>query len=703
MKMNSITNALAAASSSYLRSARHQPVHWHEWGAEAFALAASADKPILLDIGAVWCHWCHVMDRESYEDPDLADVINQYFIAIKVDRDERPDVDARYQAAVAAISGQNGWPLTAVLTPDGKPFFGGTYFPREERYGRPGFERVLLTMADAWKTQREDVLESSGSVLAAIEQQESFAGYAGKVSLGLVEQMAVSAVDKFDSVHGGFGSQPKFAYASAIDLLLDVAVRTGNAAAQQAVVVTLEKMARGGVYDHLAGGFHRYSVDEAWVVPHFEKMLYDNAQLLANYVHAFQSYADPKSARVARDIIRWLDTSMSDRVRGGFFASQDADINLDDDGDYFTWTREEAAGALAENELEVAALFYDIGDLGDMHHNPAKNVLHNRYALETVAARVGKTPEEAGKLLESARARLLAAREQRPTPFIDTTIYTNWNALTVSAYLQAAQVLRLSQAKEFALLTLDRLLREGFSPERGLSHVISYDGGTADKQVPGMLDDYALLIHACVEAWIGTGSIKYYDAAMTLAERMIEEFYDAEHGGFWDTSQKGGETLGALTAARKPLQDSASPAGNPAAAAALLRLEALNGRADFREVAQRTLELYAQVVPHFGLYAGSYGSALQRLLTPAVQVIVVGDDSVADDLEAAALLGYLANKSVIRLPRVEVTGTLPPMLAETVPWLPDAGSGESFAVVCKGNTCLPPMKDPETLLESLRN
>src|SRR5580658_647702 len=523
--MTEPTNSLAEASSSYLRSAMHQPVQWHEWGAEAFARAAGEDKPILLDIGAVWCHWCHVMDRESYEDPQLAAVINQNFIAVKVDRDERPDVDTRYQAAVAAISGQNGWPLTAVLTPQGQPFFGGTYFPRDDRYGRPGFERVLRSMVDAWKTRRDEVLESAGSVVAAIEQNENFAGRSDSLSMSIVDKMVASALEKFDRHHGGFGAQPKFAHPSAIDLLLDVSGRTGNEAAREAAVVTLEKMALGGVYDHLGGGFHRYSVDEAWVVPHFEKMLYDNAELLKNYVHAFQSYVGVESARVAKDIIRWMDTWLTDRERGGFYASQDADISLDDDGDYFTWTRAEAGAVLTAEEMEIAAAYYDIGDLGDMHHNPAKNVLHVKQTLDAVAARAGKTRAEAQGLLASAHSRLYAARGKRPTPFIDTTVYTNWNALAVSAYLEAAQVLRLPAVKAFALLTLDRLLGEGLHPERGLAHVISYTGGAGTKWVAGMLDDYAFLTHACLDGWLATGAAKYYRTAMDLAERMIAEFY----------------------------------------------------------------------------------------------------------------------------------------------------------------------------------
>src|SRR5580698_8682892 len=385
MSKDELRNALNRAASSYLRSAMHQPVYWQEWGPEAFDLAAQLDKPILLDVGAVWCHWCHVMDRESYEDAPLAATINEHFVAIKVDRDERPDVDARYQAAVQAISGQGGWPLTAILTPDGRPFFAGTYFPREDRYGRPGFERVLLTLANAWKTRRTEVLESAASVIAAIEHGETFSARGEGLSLGIVGKLAQSAVAQFDPHHGGFGSQPKFPHPAALDLLIDVAARTGNEAAKQAATVTLQKMARGGVYDQLAGGFHRYSVDERWVVPHFEKMLYDNAGLLGNYVHAFESFVDPDSARVAKDIIRWMDDALTDRERGGFYASWDADLSLDDDGDYFTWTRAEAAAVLTPSELALVEPYYDLGELGDMHHNPQKNVLHRKFTNEEVA------------------------------------------------------------------------------------------------------------------------------------------------------------------------------------------------------------------------------------------------------------------------------------------------------------------------------
>jgi uncharacterized protein YyaL (SSP411 family) len=295
-------NSLAKAASAYLRSAMHQPVDWQEWGEAAFERAQREDKPILLDIGAVWCHWCHVMDRESYEDAATAKIINDHFIAVKVDRDERPDVDTRYQAAVSSISGQGGWPLTAFLTPEGLPFFGGTYFPPQDQHGRPGMQRVLLTMAEAFQTRRNEVNESAGSVMQAIEHNETFEGGAPDPGAELVAKLIAATLKHFDGRNGGFGSQPKFPHSAAVDLLIDTASRVpteprGNEAARLAAMVTLEKMSKGGIYDHLAGGFHRYSVDERWVVPHFEKMAYDNSELLKNYVHAFQTFVEPECAR----------------------------------------------------------------------------------------------------------------------------------------------------------------------------------------------------------------------------------------------------------------------------------------------------------------------------------------------------------------------------------------------------------------------
>jgi uncharacterized protein YyaL (SSP411 family) len=380
-------NSLAHASSAYLRSAMHQPVQWHEWGEEAFASAQRENKPMLLDIGAVWCHWCHVMDRESYDDAEVAAIVNEHFIAVKVDRDERPDIDSRYQAAVSAVSGQGGWPLTAFLTPDGKPFYGGTYFPPNDGYGRPSFKRVLISIANAYKEKHGDVIEQAKMVESAIAQAESFAGRSGRVSHRIIAAIQKSAFSMFDAQRGGFGQAPKFPHPSALDLLIERYARVADESLRNLIVTTLEHMADGGVYDQLAGGFHRYSVDERWVVPHFEKMCYDNSELLKNYVHGYQATGSEFFANVARDIIRWMDEWLSDRERSGFYASQDADISMDDDGDYFTWTLDEARAVLTEEEAQVAALHYDINEIGEMHHNPART-------CSTFARRSRKLPAE---------------------------------------------------------------------------------------------------------------------------------------------------------------------------------------------------------------------------------------------------------------------------------------------------------------------
>ena len=704
---NGKENALGLAASAYLRSARHQPIQWHEWGAEAFAKAVEEDKPVLLDIGAVWCHWCHVMDRESYENEETARIINDLFVAVKVDRDERPDVDSRYQAAVSTISGQGGWPLTAFLTPQGKPYFGGTYFPPDDRYGRPSFQRVLLTMAEAFQKRRGEVDESADGVMGAIEHNESFSGRSADLGPELVAKLVDAATKQFDERNGGFGSQPKFPHSGAIDLLIDAAGRGGDKeraeSAGNVAQFTLLKMAAGGIHDQLAGGFHRYSVDERWVVPHFEKMAYDNSELLKNYVHAYQTFVEPEAARVAREMILWIDEWLSDRERGGFYASQDADFSLDDDGDYFTWTCDEAREVLTAEELAVASAYYDIGEIGDMHHNPAKNVLHVRGTLEGVAKSNGITLDVARERLAVAKTKLYAARLQRPTPYVDKTIYVAWNGMMISAYLAAGRVLDLPEVRAFALKSLDRVLAEAWDAKAGMAHVVAYgEQGGAGARVAGVLEDYLAVGHAALDAWETTGEMRYFSAAETIMESALKRFYDVTGCGFFDTeiAAEGEVRLGALTTRRKPLQDSPTPAGNSVGAALLLRLEALNGREDYSVKALETLETFAGVVEHFGLFAASYGLALQRMVLRPVQVCVIGDDAAARRLEAVAMARYAVNKSVIRLRRDQME-TLPAVLAETLPHLPGLKEEGSFAVVCSGKGCLPPVSTVDALIEAM--
>jgi uncharacterized protein YyaL (SSP411 family) len=743
-------NSLARASSAYLRSAMHQPIQWHEWGPEAFDAARRDNKPMLLDIGAVWCHWCHVMDRESYDDPAIAAIVNEHFIAMKVDRDERPDIDSRYQAAVQAMSGQGGWPLTAFLTPDGKPFYGGTYFPPSAGYGRPSFRQVLLSIANAYKEKNGDVVEQAAVVENAIAQSESFAGKDGRISAKIIDAIQTSAFRMFDQQHGGFGQSPKFPHPSALDLLIERYARAGKNQAElrsagqpgaavptkdmgesasddplhNLIDITLEGMANGGVYDQLAGGFHRYSVDERWVVPHFEKMCYDNSELLKNYVHAYQATGNEFFASVARDIIRWMDEWLSDRERGGFYASQDADINMDDDGDYFTWTLDEARAVLTEEELQVAALHYDINEVGEMHHNPAKNVLYVRASVEEIGARLKLSSDRVAELLASAKKKMYAARLLRPTPYVDKTVYVGWNSLCVSAYLEAAKVLKLEDARRFALRSLDRVIAQAWKgrlappAEAGRSagstqasqslllHVVSYSDPQAEhREVAGLLEDYAFTALACLDAYEATADLSYFKFAQAIADAMIARFYDATGGGFFDREPAAdGKSLGVLATRRKPLQDSPTPAGNPMAAIALARLHHYTGDADYHDKAEQTLETFAGVTEQFGIFAATYGIAVAHLLESPVQVVVVGEDEAAADLLGEAVGPFAFNKTTLRLAGNQVAAAnLPRALAETLPNLPHLASGESFAVLCSGSTCQPPVSDAAALRVALHN
>jgi len=441
------------------------------------------------------------------------------------------------------------------------------------------------------------------------------------------------------------------------------------------------------------------------VVPHFEKMAYDNSELLKNYVHAYQTFVEPECGRVAREMIRWIDEWLSDRERGGFYASQDADFSLEDDGDYFTWTLAEAAEVLTAEEMAVASAYYDIGEIGDMHHNPAKNVLHVRGTLEGVAKSNGIALDVARERLASAKTKMYAARLRRPTPYVDKTVYVGWNGMLISAYLEAGRVLDIPEAKAFALKSLDRVLAEAWDPVEGMAHVVAYgEAGGAGARVAGVLEDYVFAGHAALDAWEVTGELRYYSAAEEIAASAVGRFYDKTGGGFFDTEAAAeGETrLGALVTRRKPLQDSPTPAGNSVGAALLLRLEALNGRKDYAEMALDTLETFAGVVEHFGLYAASYGLALQRMVQRPVQVCVIGEDADARRLEAVALARYAVNKSVVRLRRDQL-GTLPPALAETLPHLPgvmDAAAG-SFAVICSDKGCLPPIRSADELIAAM--
>ena len=692
------TNRLKDSASPYLRSAAHQPIDWHEWGDAAFVRAKSEDKPILLDIGAVWCHWCHVIDRESYENVEIAKIINDHFVPVKVDRDERPDVDSRYQSAISSISGQGGWPLTGFLLPDGKPFFGGTYFPPEDQMGRPGFRRVLLAVADSYRNRRDELARAANSLSEAVARAEAFTGARAEFDLGVIDAQIQSITQLFDIKNGGFGRSPKFPHASAIDLLLERYQQTKEKHLLAMAETTLEKMARGGVYDQLAGGFHRYSVDERWLVPHFEKMSYDNSALLKNYLHASQISDNWRLRETAESIVAWVNDTLSDRPDGGFYASQDADYSLDDDGDYFTWTLEEVRAVLSPEEARAIELLYDVEAHGEMHHNPAKNVLWEARKLEEIASTLKIDWDEASKLALTAKQKMLEARRKRPTPFVDKTMYVAWNAMFVSAYFEANRILSDSSylgCKEFALKTLDRMLREAWTESRGFAHRI---GGPT---LEGTLDDQVFSVLALLDAYEATLDPRYFSAAQRTMDLAIARYGDSENGGFFDRPCDAAP-MGGLEVRRKPFQDSPTPGANSVAAIALIRMHAFTGDDRYRSFAKKTLEAFAGVAPQYGLFAATYGLAATLFTRHPIQVVITGpaDDPAAQALENAAHRVFRFGKSVLRVTPATQLAALAGALKETLPHLP---ADKALAVVCSGQTCLPPTSDPAQLTAYLEN
>jgi uncharacterized protein len=696
-------NRLKNSHSPYLRSAAHQPIDWHEWGDAAFDRAKSEDKPILLDIGAVWCHWCHVIDRESYENPAIAKIINENFIAVKVDRDERPDVDARYQSAVSAISGQGGWPLTGFLLPDGKPFFGGTYFPPEDAMGRPGFRRILTVVAESYRNKRGELERAANSLADAVAQAEMFNGARAEFDLGVVDEQIRSITQQFDIKNGGFGRSPKFPHASAIDLVLERYQQTKEKHLLAIAETTLEKMAHGGVYDQLAGGFHRYSVDERWLIPHFEKMSYDNSELLKNYLHAAQVSGkhdwEASFDDTAQSIVLWVLETLSDKDNGGFYASQDADYSLDDDGDFFTWTLDEVRAVLTPEESRVIELYYDVEPHGEMHHNPAKNVLWIARGFAEIGQILDRNADDVVAVKLSAEGKLLKARAERPTPFIDTTMYVAWNAMFVSAFLEASHVLLTpwiaEQGRTSALKTLDRMLKEAWSEARGFSHRI---GGPA---LEGSLDDQVFSVIALLDAYEATLDPRYFEAAKKTMDLTIARYGDAEAGGFFDRASDA-PPMGGLDVRRKPFQDSPTPSANSVAVIALVRMHAYTGEPRYHDFAKKTLEAFAGIAPQYGMFAATYGLAATLFARHPMQVVITGrsDDPAAQALEAAAHRVYRFGKSVLRVTPKTPQLTLAGALKETLPHLP---ADKAAAIVCTGQTCLPPTSDPAQLTALLEN
>ncbi|HWP92840.1 MAG TPA: thioredoxin domain-containing protein [Thermodesulfobacteriota bacterium] len=687
-------NRLANETSPYLRSAVHQPVDWYPWCEEAFKKARELDRPLLLDVGAVWCHWCHVIDRESYEDEEIARIINQNFIAIKVDRDERPDIDRRYQQAVSAITGQGGWPLTAFLTPEGKVFFGGTYFPPKDSQNLPSFRTILNRVTEYYKNNREKVIDESSRIFQALSQINELEPSAEEPNILSVDKAVDSMFSLFDPVNGGFGGAPKFPHYGVIELFLARHFETKDEELLNVVEKTLTEMAEGGIHDQIGGGFHRYSVDAQWIVPHFEKMSYDNSEHLKNYLLAYQATGNEFYRRTAEGIIRFVADVLSDYRRGGFHGSQDADIDPQDDGDYFTWTKEEVKEALSPDEARVISFYYNVFSRGEMRHNPARNVLFIDMYPEKIAEKLALSSDKVRELIESGRKKLIEARKRRPAPYVDKTLYANWNGMMISSFLQAYKILGDEKVRDSALKALDLLLQDCFRYESGFCHV-QVNG---DAKLNGLLDDQVKMGLACLDAYEVSGRIDYLETAMRVATIMAERFWDRERGGFFDVEEGTGPVL-TLKSRIKPIQDDPIPSSNSSAILLFDKLFYLTDDHGYRKYAQGTLKYFARVAEKYGLYAASYFLALHHHLKHPPQVVVLGDshDPRVRELLRASWSYYRPHKLVIQIdPAKTKVEILSPTIREIAKLKPPC------ACLCAGISCAEPTDDPSALAKTIK-
>ncbi len=665
------TNRLAAETSPYLLQHAANPVDWYPWGPEALARSKAENKPIFLSVGYSACHWCHVMERESFEVPAIAAVMNDHFINIKVDREERPDIDQIYMSAVQAMTGQGGWPMSVFLTPDLKPFFGGTYYPPEDRRGMPGFPRVLLSVHRAWVERRDEILASAGQMVEQLQAMASMPTSAGELEVGLLDTAARALARAFEPLHGGFGSAPKFPHPMDLRVLIRQHARTGDEHALHMVKHTLDKMSRGGIYDHLAGGFARYSTDDRWLAPHFEKMLYDNALLSTTYLEAYQLTGEPEFARVARETMDYILLRMT-APEGGFYATEDADSE-GVEGKYYVWSLAEVESILGEEHAKAFTYCYDVSKHGNWEES---NILNLIKPLSQAAKMLGCDESELRHSLAEDRAKLLEVREGRIPPGKDTKVLTSWNGLMIAPLAEGARILGddryLDAARKAAGFVLDTLR----TADGKLLH--SYKDGQA--KFNAYLDDYANLIDGLTRLYEVTGEPRWLEGALSLSDVMISEFL-ATDGGFFYT----GKSHEALVVRQKDTFDNATPSGNAMAATALLRLGALTGREDLFAIGQETLQAVKAIMEKAPTAAGQSVIALDFLLGPVREYAVIAGSEprgVAEVLEAI-YTKFLPHKVVA--PSGTSTELMPLLEGRT------AIAGQTTTYICEKFACQAPV------------
>ena len=679
------TNRLANETSPYLLQHAHNPVDWYPWGEEAFEHARRDNKPILLSIGYSACHWCHVMEHESFENEKIAAVMNENFINIKVDREERPDLDQIYMNAVQMMTGHGGWPMTMFLTPEGVPFYGGTYFPPEDRYNMPGFPRVLLGVADAYRSRPDEVAETSTSMLKELRNMGQTRESSEILTTEILDTAERKIAGSYDARHGGFGSAPKFPAAMNLEFLLRQYHRSNGSETLEMIENTCRKMAEGGLYDQLGGGFHRYSTDARWLVPHFEKMLYDNALLSRLYLHVYQQTQDDFYRRIAEETLDYVLREMTDE-RGGFYSTQDADSE-GHEGKFFVWTIEEVKEILGEEDGSLFSAYYDVTEGGNFE---GKNILNVSRSVEDVAKATGTTREHLQEVLERGRRELFAVRELRIKPARDEKILTAWNGLMLASFAEAAAILERSDYREAAErnahFVLENLRRDGLLLRTHKDN---------QSKLNGYLEDYAFLIDGLIALYQATGGLRWLEEARTLTEKMLEEFWDAEEGGFFYTGKSHEE----LIVRSKDYLDNATPSGNSVAAEVLLYLASLTANEDYARQAVTIFRLMRDPLKRYASAFGRLLGALDFHLSTHKEIAIIGEREKQEthELLREVWTRYLPNKIVAQTEGGDEKA------AEVVPLLQDRTmiDGRSTAYVCEHYTCQQPVTSPAELARQL--
>lgn len=684
MSTHRFTNRLIHETSPYLLQHAHNPVDWYAWGEEAFAKARAENKPILLSIGYSACHWCHVMEHESFENEEIAKLMNENFVNIKVDREERPDLDQIYMNAVQMMTHHGGWPMTVFLTPEGVPYYGGTYFPPEDRYNIPGFPRVLISVAEAYRQRPDDVAETAQSVVAELRRLGGATESSELLAPDLLDTAYSGIIRSFDQNNGGFGGAPKFPPAMTLEFLLQTHHRTNRQEPLEIASFTCRKMAEGGIYDQLGGGFHRYSTDARWLVPHFEKMLYDNALLSRLYLHHYQLTGDQLSRNTAEGILDYVVREMTDQ-QGGFYSTQDADSE-GHEGKFFVWDYDEILELLGKEDARLFAAYYNVTKEGNFE---GKNILNVTHSLEEVASQHNVSAEQLSRVLSKARSKLFQVREERIKPDRDEKILTAWNGLMLSSFAEAGAILGRRDyqdvARNNASFVLNNL-RQG--------HLLLRTFKVGKAKLNAYLEDYAFLADGLLTLYQTTGEIEWLKEALAITDTMIDEFWDDENGGFFFT----GKSHESLIVRNKDFFDNATPSGNSVAADVLLRLALLTDNDDYRRRAVSILRLLVEPARRYSSAFGRALCAFDFYLGQPKEIAIVGDpDSGTRTLAGQVWQRYLPNKVVTMAAEGDTKAQ------EVVPLLKDRSmvDGAPTAYVCENYTCQRPVTTVEELAAQL--